>query len=328
MDGCYNCPNLDVGAPSAPAMLRLPFILSRLPQRPLLLLPRGAGGALAAQRRPRAPCALINIFARRAHAEEYVAVEVADGASVAELKRAVLAELALRVTPDRVRLRREDAGGGAGAPLDSRGTLAGQQVAAGASVVVEVLRDECSARPAHHPPPLSSHVLVSVGAAASPSHVLVSVGAAASPVRLAYAPGTDVYQLKAAIIAEFKLEAAPAHVRLLLKAAGGGEPVPLDRSEQLRQCVLEGSCVVVEVTMHSECNDCAAVAPGCASFFDSTHSRELRLDTNQSRATHPVQPLSSLSQCLGSTPEWSSSRPLPALQSLGPFCCKAASSPW
>ncbi len=82
--------------------------------------------------------------------------------------------------------------------------------------------------------------------------MLVSVGAAASPVRLAYTPGTDVYQLKAAIIAEFKLEAAPARVRLLLKAAGGGEPVPLDSSEQLRQCVLEGSCVVVEVTTHSE----------------------------------------------------------------------------
>jgi hypothetical protein len=83
--------------------------------------------------------------------------------------------------------------------------------------------------------------------------VLVSVGATKSPVRLAYAPGTDVYQLKAAIIAEFKLEAAPARVRLLVKAAGGGEPVPLDSSEQLEQCVLEGSCVVVEVTTHSEC---------------------------------------------------------------------------
>ena len=134
-------------------MLRLPFILSRLPQRPLLLLPRGATGAV--QRRRPAPCALhcvsrsLNVFARQPHAE-YVAVEVADGASVAELKRAILAELALRVTPDRVRLRREDAGGGAGAPLDSRGTLAGQQVAAGASVVVVVVR-ECSARMVHPP---------------------------------------------------------------------------------------------------------------------------------------------------------------------------------
>ena len=83
--------------------------------------------------------------------------------------------------------------------------------------------------------------------------MLVSVGAAKSPIRLAYAPGTDVYQLKAAIIAELKLEAAPASMRLLLKVAGGGEPMPLDSSEQLEQCVLEGSCVVVEVTTHSEC---------------------------------------------------------------------------
>jgi hypothetical protein len=45
------------------------------------------------------------------------------------------------VAPDRVRLLREDPGGGAGVPLDSRGTLAGQWLAAGASVVVEVLRE-------------------------------------------------------------------------------------------------------------------------------------------------------------------------------------------
>ena len=61
------------------------------------------------------------------------------------------------------------------------------------------------------------------------------------------ADGSDAGDLKKAIVAEFKLDAAPNRVRLLLEVGGGGAPVPLDSCEKLAgQGVLEGSKVVVE----------------------------------------------------------------------------------
>ena len=61
-----------------------------------------------------------------------------------------------------------------------------------------------------------------------------------------FVPGTNVGELKMAAIAEFKLEVAPARVRLLLKAEGGGASKLLDSSTQLDQSV-EGASVLVEV---------------------------------------------------------------------------------
>jgi hypothetical protein len=99
---------------------------------------------------PEAFCsARLHVFARRSTTADHAAVEVSDGATVAALKRAVIAELRLDVAPDCVRLLREGGGGGAPVPLVGRGTLAGQQVFEGDSVLVEV-----TAAPAVAPMPL------------------------------------------------------------------------------------------------------------------------------------------------------------------------------
>ena len=62
------------------------------------------------------------------------------------------------------------------------------------------------------------------------------------------ADGSDADDLKDAIVAELRLDAAPNRVRLLLEVGTGGAPVPLDSRKALAgQGVLEGSSVVVEV---------------------------------------------------------------------------------
>ena len=60
--------------------------------------------------------------------------------------------------------------------------------------------------------------------------------------------GADAGDLKNAVIAKLKLDAAPNRVRLLREAEGGGAPVPLDSRRALAgQGVLAGSSVLVEV---------------------------------------------------------------------------------
>ena len=104
----------------APLALALPLLAAYAPEAF-----RGARG--------------LHVFARRSAASDHAAVEVSDaGATVAALKRAVIVELRLDVAPDCVRLLREVEGGGAPVPLDGRGTLADQRVAAGDCVLVEV----------------------------------------------------------------------------------------------------------------------------------------------------------------------------------------------
>ena len=146
-----------------------------------------------------------------------------DGAPAAALADAVVAKLQLGVAPDRVRLLLEAEG--APVPLDSRKALAGQGVMEGASVVVEVL-----------PPPAPPFVLARLS------------GTYLGFTKVAFAPGADAEDLKEAVCAKLKLDAAPNRVRLLLEVEGGGAPVPLDSCEKLtRQGVLEGSKVAVEV---------------------------------------------------------------------------------
>ena len=93
--------------------------------------------------------------------------------------------------------------------------------------------------------------------------MLVSLGVTESPVKIEFAPGAGLDELKKAVIAEFRLGAAPARVRLLLKTDGSGTLVPLDSRKQvaqMEQCV-EGTCVAVEVQAHSECLDAFASTP-------------------------------------------------------------------
>ena len=80
-------------------------------------------------------CASLHVFARRP-AADHADVQVADGASVAALKDAIIAKLRLSVAPDCVRLLREVEDGGAPVLLDSRKGLAIQGVREGSSLLV------------------------------------------------------------------------------------------------------------------------------------------------------------------------------------------------
>ena len=127
---------------AALTMLRGPAgLLSRLAQRAPLA--RAALPLLAAfaPEAFHAGCARsLHVYARTSASRgEYGKVEVGDGATVAALKRAVIAKLKLDVPPDCVRLLREVAGGGAPVRLDSRRALAEQGVFEGTSVHTEVL---------------------------------------------------------------------------------------------------------------------------------------------------------------------------------------------
>jgi hypothetical protein len=78
--------------------------------------------------------------------------------------------------------------------------------------------------------------------------VLVRQSGFVIPSKVVFAPGADADDLKKAIIAELKLDAAPHRVRLLREVAGGGAPVPLDSLRPLaEQEVCKGASVVVEV---------------------------------------------------------------------------------
>ncbi len=83
--------------------------------------------------------ARLHVFARLPN-DDHAHVEISDGASVAALKKVVMAELKLQAPPGRVRLLREVGGGGAPVPLDSCRGLAEQGVCEGTRVVVEVAR--------------------------------------------------------------------------------------------------------------------------------------------------------------------------------------------
>ena len=155
-----------------------------------------------------------------------------DGAPAAALADAVVAKLRLDAAPDRVRLLLEVEGGGAPVPLDSSEKLAGQGVLEGSKVAVEVL---------------------------APPYVLARLsGSHRGFTQVVFAPSAGADDLKDAIMAKLKLDAAPDRVRLLLEAGGGSAPVPLDSRKALAgQGVLEGSSVVVEVLApppeHSAC---------------------------------------------------------------------------
>ncbi len=88
-----------------------------------------------------APLALmrspLHIFVRTPHTE-HAAVEVSAGASVAQLKDAVIAKLQLAAPPQRLRLLRE----AGGVPLASCERLADQGVGEGCRVVAVVLEPE------------------------------------------------------------------------------------------------------------------------------------------------------------------------------------------
>ena len=88
---------------------------------------------------PLRPFLQLHVFAKLAgETDDFAKVFVADGSDVGDLKKAIVTELKLDATPDRVRLLLE-VEGGAPVPLDSRKALAGQGVLEGASVVVEVM---------------------------------------------------------------------------------------------------------------------------------------------------------------------------------------------
>ena len=89
----------------------------------------------------------LRIFARRPTAD-HAEVQVNDGATVAAMKKAIIAELQLDAPPDCVRLLREVEGGGAPVPLDSRRALAEQGVLEGSCVVVELLPSPAPLPPA------------------------------------------------------------------------------------------------------------------------------------------------------------------------------------
>ena len=136
-----------------------------------------------------------HVFARRPTAN-HAKVEVRDGADAGDLKKAVIAELRLGVSPGYMRLLLEVESGGGGAPalvpLDSRRALAEQGVLDGSSVFAEVL----PARPPTLP------------------HVLVRLSGSLVPTKVALAPGADADDLAKGAIAELKLDAAPDRVRL------------------------------------------------------------------------------------------------------------------
>ena len=177
----------------------------------------------------------LHVFARAtANLDEFCKVAVTDGADVSDLKKAVIAELRLDAAPGRVRLLREESGGGAPVPLDSRRALTEQGVREGSSVLIEVLLPPPP--PPLPPPPPDLH------------YVLVRRGGSLSHSKVAFARGADVDDLKKAIIAELRLDAAPGRVRLLREESGGGAPVPLDSRRALaEQGVREGTSVLIEV---------------------------------------------------------------------------------
>jgi len=86
---------------------------------------------------------------------------------------------------------------------------------------------------------------------------MASLRTSLHPVKVTFAPGSDAYDVAAAVIAVLKLDAAPDRVRLLLKPVGGGALVPLDSRKQVEQMeqLVEGASVHVEVEeppAHSE----------------------------------------------------------------------------
>ena len=89
------------------------------------------------------PTLQLHIFARTLNTD-HAGVEVSDGASVATLKKAIIAEFKLDIGPNRVRLLRE-VGGGAPVPLDSCERLADQGVKEGSKVLVEVIAPDIPA---------------------------------------------------------------------------------------------------------------------------------------------------------------------------------------
>ena len=108
---------------------------------PRCLSLRGAAAALALARpllEPGRARQQLHVFARRGPAADFSKVEVEEGAYISDLKDAVCAKLKLDAPPDCVRLLREEAGR-APVPLDSRRTLAEQQVRAGDCVLAEVV---------------------------------------------------------------------------------------------------------------------------------------------------------------------------------------------
>ena len=195
----------------------------------------------------------LHVFARAtANLDEFCKVAVTDGADVSDLKKAVIAELRLDAAPGRVRLLREESGGGAPVPLDSRRALTEQGVREGSSVLIEVLLPPPP--PPLPPPPPDLH------------YVLVRRGGSLSHSKVAFARGADVDDLKKAIIAELRLDAAPGRVRLLREESGGGAPVPLDSRRALaEQGVREGTSVLIEVILP----DVASASPAVAAALKS-----------------------------------------------------------
>ena len=90
------------------------------------------------------------------------------------------------------------------------------------------------------------------GGCARSLHVFATISASHGEYcKVEVGDGADASDLKKAIIAELKLDAAPHCVRLLREVEGGGAPVPLDSRRALaEQGVLRGSSVVVEVLGH------------------------------------------------------------------------------
>ena len=85
----------------------------------------------------------LHVFARRKH--NYAEVEVKDGASVAALQKAIIAELKYDIAPDLVRLFREVEGGGAAVLLDSCKKMSDQGIQEGSKVLVEVISPSLTA---------------------------------------------------------------------------------------------------------------------------------------------------------------------------------------
>jgi hypothetical protein len=165
-----------------------------------------------------------------AYDDESTKVLVKDGADAGDLKKAVIARLKLDAAPHCVRLLREVEGGGAPVPLDSRRALAEQGVLEGSSVLVEVLPP---------PPPALPPAL---------PYALVRLRGSLVPTKVAFALGADADDLKDAVCAKLKLDAAPNCVRLLREVEGGGAPVPLESLKPLaEQGVLKGCSIVVEI---------------------------------------------------------------------------------
>ena len=86
------------------------------------------------------------------------------------------------------------------------------------------------------------------GAGARGLHVFARTGAGAEFVKVAVPASADACDLRTAVIAELRLDAAPNRVRLLREVKAGGAPVPLDGARTLAsQRVRAGSKVLVEV---------------------------------------------------------------------------------